>query len=213
MNDAHYPKQALHPYHSTFWRAHPEWRLAQTSLDYGRKEVRDHYLALIGEILNKFDMDGLELDFMRHGYYFRPEETHGGRRVMTEFVREVRRLSDRASRRLRKPVPIAVRVPSTPWISAQRGLDAVAWARSGLVDLIVASPWWASTQSDVPVETWCLASTTFSGWRQLFLPIDDNYSFDITSSSSTLILTGAEDKALQGCTLSADSGARPGGAG
>ena len=59
----------------------------------------------------------------------------------------------------------------------------------------------------------CLASTTFSGWRQLFLSIDDNYSFDITSSSSTLMLTGAEDKALQGCTLSADSGARPGGAG
>ena len=57
----------------------------------------------------------------------------------------------------------------------------------------------------------CLASTTFPGRRQLFLPIDDNYSFDITSSSSTLMLTGAE--ALQGCTLSADSGARPGGAG
>src|SRR3954465_6623487 len=57
-------------------------------------------------------------------------------------------------------------------------------------------------------------------WRQLLFPVDDNYfsrSTTITSCSKTgflskLELTGAEGKALQGCNLSADSGARPGGA-
>jgi hypothetical protein len=58
----------------------------------------------------------------------------------------------------------------------------------------------------------------FSVRRQLFFPVSDNYfSLSATTTSfaerrffSTLVLTGAEDKALQGCNLSAASGARPG---
>jgi len=53
-------------------------------------------------------------------------------------------------------------------------------------------------------------STTFPGQRQLFFPSTTTTSFANQHSSPTLILTGAEDKALQGCNLSADSGARPG---
>lgn len=154
MNDAHYPARPGHPYHSTFWRQHPEWHLEGTSLDYGRKEVREHYLALIRELLSKYEMQGLELDFMRHGHYFRPEKIHEGRRIMTAFVAEVRKLATDAAKRSGRRLQIAVRVPGTPWIAAQRGLDAVAWAKQGDVDLIAASPWWASTQSDIPVETW-----------------------------------------------------------
>jgi hypothetical protein len=53
--------------------------------------------------------------------------------------------------------------------------------------------------------------------RQLLFPVNDNYfsrsttttSFSIANFSSILVLAGAEGKALQGCTLSADSGARP----
>jgi hypothetical protein len=47
-----------------------------------------------------------------------------------------------------------VRVPSTPWIAKRHGLDAVAWAKAGLVNLIVVSPFWPSVDSDVPIETW-----------------------------------------------------------
>lgn len=154
MNDAHYPDRPLHPYHSTFWRENGEWRLANTSLDYARPEVREHYLALLREVCERYDMDGLELDFMRHGHYFRPDDTHDGAVMMTEFVREARAVTKAAAAKRGHQVRLAVRVPSRPWIAAQRGLDAVRWSREGLVDLIVASPWWASSQSDVPIETW-----------------------------------------------------------
>ena len=54
-------------------------------------------------------------------------------------------------------------------------------------------------------------------WRQLLFPIDDNYISLWTTTTllakqrwlPKLVLTGAEGKALQGCKLSADSGARP----
>ena len=54
--------------------------------------------------------------------------------------------------------------------------------------------------------------------RQLLLPVSDNYISLWTTTTllakqpwlPKLVLTGAEDKALQGCNLSAASGARPG---
>ena len=153
MNDCHYPDQPDHPYHSTFWKEHPEWRI-ERGLDYARPEVREHYMKLAMEVCRRYEMDGLELDFMRFGYCFRPGEEHQGAAVMTAFIREVRQVTQEASKRWGHPVDLAVRVPTRPWIARRHGFDAVAWAKEGLVDLIVAAPWWASTQSDVPVETW-----------------------------------------------------------
>jgi len=45
-------------------------------------------------------------------------------------------------------------VPSSPWIARRHGLDAAAWAKAGLVDCVIASPFWFSANSDIPVETW-----------------------------------------------------------
>ena len=153
MNDCHFPDQPNHPYHSTFWKAHPEWRIAR-GLDYARPEVREHYLKLIKEVCERFDLDGLELDFMRFGYCFRPGEEHKGLAILTGFIRQVREVTQEAARQWGHPVELAVRIPTRPWIARQLGYDAITWAREGLVDLIVAAPWWESTQSDVPVETW-----------------------------------------------------------
>jgi len=33
-------------------------------------------------------------------------------------------------------------------------MDAVRWARDGLVDLVVASPFWTSSDFDIPIELW-----------------------------------------------------------
>ena len=53
-----------------------------------------------------------------------------------------------------KPEEQAVRVPTTPWIALRHGLDAVAWAKAGLVDLIISGPFWPTVDSDIPIETW-----------------------------------------------------------
>ncbi len=165
MNDSHYPDQPDHPYHSTFWRSHTEWRLSAGAnpakggwsiygLDFEQPEVRTHYLKLVRELCERYDMDGLELDFMRFDIYFRPGRTHDGAKVMNVFIEQVRELTQAAANRRGHPVQLAVRVPTTPWIARQRGLDAIAWARSGWVDWIVAAPFWDSVNSDIPVEQW-----------------------------------------------------------
>jgi len=111
-------------------------------------------MKLIEEVCTRYDLDGLELDFLRFDLYFRPGREHEGARLMTAFVEETRAVTREAAKRLGHPVELAVRVPTTPWIARMRGLDAVAWAKAGLVDLVIASPFWDSADSDVPIETW-----------------------------------------------------------
>ncbi|MFH0962901.1 MAG: hypothetical protein V2A58_02695 [Planctomycetota bacterium] len=154
MNDSHYPDQPNHPFHSTFWRSHPEWHLSNKGLDYEQPEVREHYMKLIREVCSRYDLDGLELDYLRFWLYFRSGREHKCAELMTEFVEEAREATRGAARRLGHPVALAVRVPSTPWIARRHGLDAVAWTKAGLVDMVIAAPWWSSVDSDVPVETW-----------------------------------------------------------
>ena len=153
MNDGHNPHLPDHPGHSTLWKSHPQWRLAY-GLDYEQPEVREHYLKLVREVCARYDLDGLELDFLRFWLYFRSGREHRGVKLMTAFVKEAREATEGAAKRLGHPVELAVRVPTTPWIARRHGLDAVSWARAGLVDLVIASPFWPSIDSDVPIETW-----------------------------------------------------------
>jgi len=154
MNDTHYPSQPTHPYHSTFWQSHPDWHLSNKGLDFERPEVRDHYLKLVREICSRYDVDGIELDFLRFWLYFRPDREHNGTKLMANFVEQARAATRQAEQRLGHPVQLAVRLPGVPWIARRHGLDAVAWAQAGLVDLIVAGSFWHSVDGDIPVETW-----------------------------------------------------------
>ncbi len=155
MNDGHTPERPDHPCHSTIWKANPQWRLTSGyGLDYEQPEVRQHYLKLVREVCNRYDIDGLELDFQRFWLYFRPGREHDGNKLMLKFVEQARAATQEAEQRLGHPVELAVRVPGNPWTARRHGLDAVAWARAGLVDLVVAGSFWFSTNSDIPVETW-----------------------------------------------------------
>ena len=153
MNDDHDPNAPDRPGHSTFWRSHPEWHLPY-GLDYEQPQVREHYMKLVREVCARYDMDGLELDFLRFWLYFRPGREHEGGKLMEAFVEQARTATDGAARRLGHPVKLAVRVPTTPWIARRHGLDAVAWAKAGLVDMIIPSPFWPSVDGDIPIETW-----------------------------------------------------------
>ena len=90
----------------------------------------------------------------RFWLYFRAGREHEGAKLMTALVKEVRTATQAAAKRRGRPVELAVRVPTTPWIARRHGLDAVAWAQAGLVDLIIASPFWPSLCGDIPIETW-----------------------------------------------------------
>ena len=156
MNVYSFRSQVDHFSHSSFWKQHPEmWRLrpAKSELDYGLPAVRARSLALIGELLERYDLDGLELDWMRWPTHFRPGEEQRGRQALTEFMRHVRKLAEKWSARRSRAIQISVRVPAVPDTAMALGMDAVAWAKAGLVDVVVPAPF-LDADFDIPIELW-----------------------------------------------------------
>jgi hypothetical protein len=155
MNDIHDVDLQKSPLHSRFWMEHPEWRnSANRSLNYGIKPVRDHMMALIREVCDRFDMDGLELDWNRFPLHFRLGEEIEQGKVLTEWLVEVREVIRAAAKKWKHPIYVAARVPARPEVSMGTGLDAVTWAKRGLIDHLIVAPFFMSTDFDVPVERW-----------------------------------------------------------
>ena len=154
MNDLHNVDDEQHYLHSDFWRAHPEFRrvpdrgeMRDKALDFGHREVRDYTFALIEEVARRYEFDGLELDWMRHGFHFAPGTEAEGRVVLGEFHRRVRRLLGKKKR-------IGVRVPPHPQSAWRLGLDAIAWARAGDVDLVTPTNFWRTLDTAMPIGLW-----------------------------------------------------------
>jgi hypothetical protein len=161
MNDAH----DSHPPGTRRWtyglarfkRDHPEFmmgepadwerytdgpRRAWTHLDFGFPEVREHIFSVIQEVCQGYDIDGVELDFLRSYPYFREtldmlpvQEEHIS--MMTDLLRKVRRLADDVSANRGRPLLLAVRTPHTVADARFIGLDLETWLDEDLLDLFI----------------------------------------------------------------------------
>jgi hypothetical protein len=161
MNDVHNVDDVDNYIHSSFWRKHPEyWRVpggkgwTDRALDYGIPEVREHAMAYVRELLERYDPDGLELDWMRFGYHFRPGKEAEGGLILNQFMRDVRGLTRQWSANRGHLIKLGARVPTLPAAARGLGLDGVTWVREGLVDMLVPTPFWATTDFDIPIELW-----------------------------------------------------------
>ena len=159
MNDVHYNNNLDHPFHDAIFRKPELFRKNDPGyfargLDYAHAEVRDHYLKLIAEVVDRYDVDGIELDFLREPYLFSAGEEYAGTVVLTQWLREIRQLTERATSLRRHPVRLSVRVPSEPEVALGLGLDAPTWAKTGLVDLVVIGPRWRTLHFDLPIQEW-----------------------------------------------------------
>lgn len=147
MNDVHEPTAADEWNLPKVRRAHPDaivdaaavargdtdWR--NWALDYSRPEVRAFMLAIIGELLERYEFDGMQLDWMRFPRHLsgNREEVWAKRQHITDFVAEVRALCRAKGRQL------IVRVPTSVAGCGILGLDVVTWSQRGLVDAISTS--------------------------------------------------------------------------
>ncbi len=135
LNDKHDVHEHEGQYGS-FRRDHPEWRFAENSMDYAVPQVRQHILSVVEELTERYDIDGIDFDFMRHPLYFRDGQVEANTPVMTDFVREVRTILDNAGERRKRPMLFSVRVPMTINECENIGLDVRTWIKQGLVDMV-----------------------------------------------------------------------------
>jgi Glycosyl hydrolase-like 10 len=163
MNDIHDVPNVKSFMHSTFWVNHPEyWRVphdasggwTSRAFDYANPEVREHHMAFVRELLERYDPDGLELDWMRFGYHFKPGQEKEGCAILTQFMRDARALTKEWSEKRGHPIRLGARVPATPDAAKGLGMDGVTWVREGLVDMLVPTPFWTTSDFDIPIEQW-----------------------------------------------------------
>ena len=110
---------------------------AEWCYDYAQEAVQEYKLAIIGELLEGYQPDGLELDFCFDNFYFKKDEIQENAPLMTEFVAKVRALAEEVGARQGRKIPLMARVHLHEEDNLAVGLDVEAWLRAGSLDWIV----------------------------------------------------------------------------
>lgn len=163
MNDVHFVNRPNYFRNFNYWREHQElWRVpgkttgawTDAAFNYAKREVWEFHFACAKELLERYDMDGFELDWMRFCLHLTPGKEAEEAHYLTEFVREVRKTADAEGKKRGRKIFLSVRVPATPQASNALGMNAVEWAKAGLVDQIVPSCFFSSGDFNISANAW-----------------------------------------------------------
>jgi len=167
MNDAHHIRRGLAEKDAAsqekamaefqYFVDHPEYRLGvespdrsyQNLFDWAHPEVRQYKLSFLQELCENYDLDGLELDFMRHPILFKKQTPVEQRRaIMTDFIKQTRVLLDRTSTRGRHRW-LCVHIPGYVSDYDALGIDLGAWAAAGIEMVNVSGYYFNDQQMEI----------------------------------------------------------------
>lgn len=179
MNDNHWVTVSNYFRNATFCRTRCDlWRNPNASgdwydycLDFRHREVQDYTFAQIAEMTERWDVDGVELDWMRSPLQLRKGCERSDAQYLTEFMRRVRTMVREVSKRRGRDIRLAVRLPRSPHLAVRAGYDVDVWLREGLMDLVIGSSvFWPDPA--LPVADW-LAYVKRHNASVFFLPSID----------------------------------------
>ncbi|MCC7349528.1 MAG: hypothetical protein IT446_03075 [Phycisphaerales bacterium] len=148
MNDCHHRSEPRGILSSRFWQEHQHLRLwdvtaARTyynaSLDYTHVEVRQRRFEAIREMIERYDIDGIELDFCRNPYLFPKTHAWERRGLLTELLRRIRAALRAVGEQRGKRLELLVRVPFDERLRMDAGIDVETWLNDGMIDLLAMS--------------------------------------------------------------------------
>lgn len=121
--------------------AHPKglYFLAQ---DFTHAEVRDRKFEIIEEVCQRYDIDGIDLNYIRHPVFF-TRTMHGipvtldEIEIMNNLMRRIRQLTDEVGQQRGRPILIASIVPDNLQLAKNVGLDVATWIREDLIDIVI----------------------------------------------------------------------------
>jgi hypothetical protein len=138
MNDSHHKSAQRGIWASRFWinnQQYRNWEIRDggcyynATLNYKFPLVRKRRMDIIKELLENYELDGIELDFGRNPYLFNPSEAWELRDIATKFVAEIRNLCELYKRKL------MIRVPAYDEQLISCGIDLKNWMERGLADI------------------------------------------------------------------------------
>ena len=111
-------------------------------------------LAYIKEQLSRYDVYGLELDFMREPKCVRFYDDEHAASYLTDFMRQTKRVVAECEAIHGHPIKLAVRLPRDLALSGILGFDVLGWAREGLFDAVIPSSHWPGVDTGMPIADW-----------------------------------------------------------
>ncbi len=152
MNDIHDGQHSQgtlpNPELPTFKRHNPEWLVNfetgdfdgldwWSALNYSLPQVRALKLRVIEEFFDRWDFDGIELDWLRHTLFFPRGTERDNAKYLTDFMRSVRHSLNERARRRGRPIEVAIRIPERVAWCLEGGFEVPTWIEEGLVDLLI----------------------------------------------------------------------------
>ena len=115
-----------------------------SSVDFGHKVIRDLCVQFFKEVCDNYDVDGVELDFLRHFEIFKTVGRGGVASqeqldMLTDMVTRIRKVTEDAGMKRGNPILVLTRVPTSPEYAKRAGVDIERWMDEGLVDIVVGS--------------------------------------------------------------------------
>ncbi len=161
MNDRHSlnlmdnPSTAPYKWTSKFYVENPQYRIGESQnnlgasgwmLDFQYKEVRDYKLAMIYELIENYDIDGILLDFMRSPAYFNLHTTTEEQRIaiMTDFMKSVKAALDKKTEETGKEYYFGVVIPREDGEFGDLGIDLDKYVEAG-VEIFIFWDYYFST--------------------------------------------------------------------
>ncbi len=153
MNDGHHT-YVRHDGSQEYPELYSDWldqnknlRLPIGRLNYARSEVREYRRRQVYDVLERYPVDGIDLDFTRKRPWFPAGEEQKHAPAMTVFIRE---LSERVRAAGRK---FTARFEHDPEIMTKSGLEIAKWLAEGLFDQITTGTL-GDHWPDPPVDWW-----------------------------------------------------------
>ncbi len=120
--------------------SHPDWVIRswwwQGLWNAASPGLREHKLAILREIAETLDIEGIQIDFARHVPCLPPGRQWELRHNVTDFLRMTRRMLTDVGRRRGRRLQLAAKVPETLRGCRDDGFDIAAWGAENLVDLL-----------------------------------------------------------------------------
>lgn len=143
-----------------FFEKNPECRLSRGALNFAKQEVRNYTRSLIREAIERYDCDGIELDFNRFPNFFAPNETGDKIAWMNEIVAGVSADLKEVAAKRKRDLLLAIRVPSNfgrtrPTLDSakQLGCDVEHWTKQGWIDFVTVSEFLFQPEH-LPLDSW-----------------------------------------------------------
>jgi hypothetical protein len=110
-----------------------------SGLNYERAEVRDAMRQLIEELLMRYDLDGIELDWLRTPACCPPGTNAAAKTTVSDWHRGIGTLVRNTAASRRKRIEYGIRCPGNLQALPHLGLDVPAMLQDGLFDFLCPS--------------------------------------------------------------------------